>query len=76
MDELRIPSDTCAAMLSVTGWILRGAEGNNMDHAALQSELLQLGTPREHAGTISRVYRDRSQSLRLSTLGTGSHFIL
>ena len=83
-----------SALLSAISWILRGGAGNDMDSTDLNSELLQLGTPRsecaslaypsspsfrEHAGAITRVYKEKSQkimdalkkrSLRLSSLET------
>jgi len=48
-----------------------------VEHNKLQEELEQLGTPREHASVLSRIYRDsrdqlavflQNKSLRLSTL--------
>lgn len=64
-------------MMSGVCWILRGGASNNLDSVTLHSELLQLGTPREHVGAISRVYKDqasalitavRMESMRLSRL--------
>ena len=70
-------SEETAALVSAVCWILRSAAANTLDHSTLNSELLQLGTPKEHAGALSRVFRDHSSvllalsaqsSLRLSTL--------
>merc|ERR1719348_361791 len=66
-----------SAMMSGVCWILRGGASNNLDSETLHSELLQLGTPREHVGAISRVYKAqantlltamRQESMRLSRL--------
>ena len=66
-----------AALLSALCWILRNGAANNLDHSTLNQELLQLGTPKEHAGAVTRVYREhsttlislaRQTSLRLSSL--------
>ncbi|XP_023333005.1 COMM domain-containing protein 4 [Eurytemora carolleeae] len=52
---------------------------NRVEYSVLAEELEQLGTPREHAGAISRVYRDNRDeleqylqkiSLRFSRLNT------
>ena len=72
-----VESEETAALVSAVCWILRAAAANHLDHATLHSELLQLGTPKEHAGAVSRVFRDHSaallafaaqSSLRLTTL--------
>ena len=72
-----VETEETAALVSAVCWILRSAAANKLDHATLNSELLQLGTPKEHAGALSRVLRDQSSdllalasqsSLRLSTL--------
>ena len=72
-----VETEETAALVSAVCWILRSAAANKLDHATLNSELLQLGTPKEHAGALSRVFRDRSSdllalatqsSLRLNTL--------
>merc|ERR1719342_1552589 len=57
-NDLSMSSESISSMLSVVAWIMRGSAANSLDHSSIQSELLQLGTPREHAGAISRVYRD------------------
>jgi len=76
-NDLSMSSESISSMLSVVAWIMKGSAANSLDHSSLQSELLQLGTPREHAGAISRVYRDhcavlmqeaKKNSLRLSHL--------
>ena len=72
-----VETEETAALVSAVCWILRAAAANHLDHATLHSELLQLGTPKEHAGAVSRVFRDHSaallafaaqSSLRLTTL--------
>ena len=72
-----VETEETAALVSALCWILRSAAANSLDHSRLHSELLQLGTPKEHAGAVSRVFRDQSSgllalaiqsSLRLSTL--------
>ena len=72
-----VESEETAALVMAVCWILRSAAANSLDHSTLNSELLQLGTPKEHAGALSRVFRDHSSvllsltaqsSLRLSTL--------
>ena len=59
--------------------IFQGAARNDLDSTTLNSELLQLGTPKEHSSAIARVYKEqssslkqamRSQSMRMSRLGT------
>ena len=76
-DGLSVSIDVTAALVSAVCWILRSGAANNLDHSTLNSELLQLGTPKEHAGALARVYREhsaalialsRQSSLRLSTL--------
>ena len=70
-------SEETAALVSAVCWILSSAAANTLDSSTLHSELLQLGTPKEHAGAVSRVLREQSSalltcatqsSLRLSTL--------
>ena len=72
-----VESEETAALVSAVCWILRAAAANHLDHSTLHSELLQLGTPKEHAAAVSRVFRDQrsallalaaQSSLRLSTL--------
>ena len=75
--ETKLSEESVAAVLSLISWILVGVARGKVDHSSLQYELLQLGTPKEHAGLLSRVYRDnreklieavRKESLRLSCL--------
>ena len=72
-----VETEETAALVSAVCWILRAAAANSLDHSTLNSELLQLGTPKEHAGAVSRVFRDQrpvllalasQSSLRLSRL--------
>ena len=56
-------SEETAALVSALCWILRSAAANSLDHSTLNSELLQLGTPKEHAGAVSRVFREHSGAL-------------
>ena len=41
-----VSNQVSSALLSAVSWILRGGAGNVMDTTDLNSELLQLGTPR------------------------------
>merc|ERR1711915_267840 len=75
--ETKLSEESVAAVLSSISWILVGVSRGKVDHSSLQYELLQLGTPKEHAGILSRLYRDnreklieavRKESLRLSCL--------
>ena len=55
-----VESEETAALVSAVCWILRSAAAHELDQATLNSELLQLGTPKEHAGAVSRVFREQS----------------
>ena len=76
-ENIKISEEMTSAMMSGVCWILRGGASNDLDSETLHSELLQLGTPREHVGAISRVYKTqanalmtamRKESMRLSRL--------
>ena len=78
-EEICISIEKTAGLVTAVCWILRSAAANSLDHPTLHQELLQLGTPKEHAGAIARVYREhslilislaRQNSLRLSSLET------
>ena len=56
-------SEETAALVSAVCWILSSAAANSLDSSTLHSELLQLGTPKEHAGALSRVFREQSPAL-------------
>ena len=45
------------------GWVLGGAARHGLEPATLTEELLQLGTPREHAAALGRVYKERGGEL-------------
>ena len=62
--ELSVPTEVTAGLLSAVCWTLRSGAANNLDHSTLNHELLQLGTPKEHAGALARVYREHSEALR------------
>ena len=78
-EEICISIEMTAGLVTALCWVLRSAAANSLDHPTLHQELLQLGTPKEHAGAMARVYRDhsatlislaRQNSLRLSSLET------
>ena len=78
-EEICISIEMTAGLVTALCWILRSGAANSVDHPTLHQELLQLGTPKEHAGAMARVYRDhsatlislaRQNSLRLSSLET------
>lgn len=56
-------TEETAALVSAVCWILTSAAANSLDYSTLHSELLQLGTPKEHAGALSRVFREQSPAL-------------
>ena len=58
--------DSVAAVLTSLSWVLQGAAREELDQATLNYELLQLGTPKEHAGAISRVYKEKRSQLILA----------
>jgi len=69
----RYRGDHFSPGMDFCGWCKK----NRVEHNKLQEELEQLGTPREHASVLSRIYRDsrdqlavflQNKSLRLSTL--------
>ena len=76
-EEICISIEMTAGLVTALCWVLRSAAANSLDHPTLHQELLQLGTPKEHAGAMARVYREhsatlislaRQNSLRLSSL--------
>jgi len=77
IDNLKLKQPDIVAIISALEWIFVGGAKNRVEHNKLQEELEQLGTPREHASVLSRIYRDsrdqltvflQKKSLRLSTL--------
>lgn len=75
--DSKFSSDDLKGMLMALEFILKNATKFGVDEESLVNELQQLGLPREHAVSLSRVYADRSpdmltalkeQSLRLSSL--------
>ena len=75
--DTKLSVASVAAVLTALSWVLLGGARDQLDHSTLQYELLQLGTPKEHAGAVARVYKERRtqlitatrrDSLRLSSL--------
>ena len=65
--DTKLPVDGVAAVLTSLSWVLLGGARDELDHSTLNYELLQLGTPKEHAGAIARVYKERRAQLILAT---------
>ena len=55
--DTKLPVDGVAAVLTSLSWVLLGGARDELDHSTLNYELLQLGTHKEHAGAIARVYK-------------------
>ena len=53
----------CTLQVGCVGWVLGGAARHGLEPATLTEELLQLGTPREHATALGRVYKERGGEL-------------
>ena len=53
----------CTLQVGCVGWVLGGAARHGLEPATLTEELLQLGTPREHAAALGRVYKERGGEL-------------
>ncbi|KAJ8688114.1 hypothetical protein QAD02_023909 [Eretmocerus hayati] len=75
--DLNIESDDFKALFAALDMIFSSSTRNSVSPSDLNSELQQLGLPREHSGMISRLYTDHCQdmsvtlnrqSLRLSKL--------
>ena len=65
--DTKLPVDGVAAVLTSLSWVLLGGARDELDHSTLNYELLQLGTPKEHAGAIARVYKERRAQLIMAT---------
>ena len=65
--DTKLPVDGVAAVLTSLSWVLLGGARDELDHSTLNYELLQLGTPKEHAGAIARVYKEKRAQLILAT---------
>ena len=65
--DTKLPVDGVAAVLTSLSWVLLGGARDELDHSTLNYELLPLGTPKEHAGAIARVYKERRAQLILAT---------
>ena len=65
--DTKLPVESVAAVMTSLATVLLGSARDQLDHTTLNYELLQLGTPKEHAGAISRVYKERRGQLILAT---------
>ena len=65
--DTKLPVDGVAAVLTSLSLVLLAGARDKLDHFTLNYELLQLGTPKEHAGAIARVYKERRAQLILAT---------
>jgi len=75
--DTKLQPKEVAALITAVHWIVHGGARDALEYQVLGDELQQLGMPKEHAGAIARVYRDRrdgllkslkQRSLRLSHL--------
>jgi len=75
--DTKLQPKEVAALITAVHWVVHGGARDALEYQVLGDELQQLGMPKEHAGAIARVYRDRrdgllkslrQRSLRLSHL--------
>ena len=52
------------AVVAAVRWILESAAGAGVTSNILDSELQQLGLPKEHATAITKVYTDQQDALK------------
>ena len=65
--DKKLPVESVAAVMTSLATVLLGSARDELDHTTLNYELLQLGTPKEHAGAISRLYKEKRGQLILAT---------
>ena len=65
--ETKLPVEGVAGVLTSLVLVLLGSARDQLEHTTLLYELMQLGTPKEHAGTIARLYRERRGELIMAT---------
>lgn len=62
-NDAKLSEDGAQAAVAAVRWVLKSAAGAAVTPSVLDSELQQLGLPKEHAAALTRVYGDHLQRL-------------
>ena len=58
------------AVVATIQWILKSSAGSDTDGHVLDSELQQLGLPKEHAAALTKVYIENQDNIRSNLVNT------
>ncbi|XP_076050357.1 COMM domain-containing protein 4 [Oratosquilla oratoria] len=64
--DAKLDTSATQAAIAALRWILDHAAGGGVPSAVLESELQQLGLPKEHAAAIAKVYIENKDKLELT----------
>lgn len=74
-NDAKLSEDGAQAAVAAVRWVLKSAAGAAVTPSVLDSELQQLGLPKEHAAALTRVYGDHlprlTQHLHQTSLKVG-----